>query len=118
MKYMMLIYQGTTPTPLDAEWEGLADDVKGVVYAGYKAINEDARVVTGEQMQPPEMASTVRVKDGETLVTDGPFAETKDAIGGYFFLEGDNLDDAIELAARVPAAFMGGAVEVRPIGGW
>jgi hypothetical protein len=74
-------------------------------------------VATGERMQPPEMASTVRVKDGETLVTDGPFAETKDAIGGYFFLDADNLDDAIELAARVPAARMGGAVEVRPIGG-
>ena len=118
MKYMMLIYQGTTPTPRDSEWEGLSDEVKGAVYAGYKAINEDPRVATGEQMQPPEMASTVRVKDGETLVTDGPFAETKDAIGGYFFLEADNLDDAIELAARVPAAFMGGAVEVRPIGGW
>jgi len=117
MKYMMLIYQGTTPTPSDAEWERLPDDVKGAVYAGYKAINEDPRVATGERMQPPEMASTVRVKDGETLVTDGPFAETKDAIGGYFFLDADDLDDAIELAARVPAARMGGAVEVRPIGG-
>ena len=117
MKYMMLIYQGATPTPQSSEWETLSDEVKSAVYADYKAINEDPRVETGERMQPPEMASTVRAKDGETLVTDGPFAETKDAIGGYFLLDADNLDDAIELAARVPAARMGGAVEVRPISG-
>jgi hypothetical protein len=117
MKYMMLIYQGTTPTPRDAEWEGLSDEVKNGVYADYKAINENPRVTSGEQMQAPEMASTVVVKDGETLVTDGPFAETKDAIGGYFFLEAENLDEAIELATRVPAARMGGAIEIRPLGG-
>jgi len=118
MKYMMLIHQGSTPTPRDPEWETLDEEVKSAVYADYKAINENPSVTPGEQMQSPEMASTVRVKDGETLVTDGPFAETKDAIGGYFFLEADNLDDAIEIAATVPAARMGGAVEVRPLGGW
>jgi hypothetical protein len=118
MKYMMLIYQGSTPTPRDAEWETLPDEVKNGVYADYKAINENPSVTPGEQMQSPETASTVRVSDAQTLVTDGPFAETKDAIGGYFFVEADNLDDAIEIAATVPAARMGGAVEVRPLGGW
>src|SRR5579859_7766019 len=113
MRYMMLIYQGTTPTPGSAEWEGLSDEAKGAVYADYQAINQDPRVAVGERMQAPEMASTVRVNDGQTLVTDGPFAETKDAVGGYFFFDADNLDDAIEIAARVPAARMGGAVEVR-----
>jgi hypothetical protein len=117
MRYMMLIYQGTTPTPRDPEWEQLPAEVKSTVFAGYEAINEDPRITTGEQMQPPEMASTVRVEDGETLVTDGPFAETKDAIGGYFFIEAENLDDAIEVAAKVPPASMGGAIEVRPIAG-
>lgn len=66
-------------------------------------------------MESPETATTVRVRDGATLTTDGPFAETKEAIGGYMFFEADDLDAAIELASRVPAARMGGAVEVRPL---
>ena len=66
-------------------------------------------------MQPPETATTIRVRDGETLTTDGPFAETKEAIGGYLLFEADDLDAAIELASRIPAARMGGAVEVRPL---
>jgi hypothetical protein len=66
-------------------------------------------------MQPPETATTVRVQDGQTLITDGPFAEVKEAIGGYGFFEADDLDAAIELAAKFPAASMGGAIEVRPL---
>ncbi len=115
MKYMMLIHQGTTPTPPSQEWEQLSDAEKGAVYAGYKALNEDARVTPGLQMQPPETATTVRVKDGETITTDGPFVEIKEAVGGYLHFEADDLDAAIELAARIPAASMGGAIEVRPI---
>jgi hypothetical protein len=72
-------------------------------------------VTSGLQLQPPETATTVRVQDGKTLTTDGPFAETKEALGGYFVFEADDLDAAIELASRVPAARMGGAVEVRPV---
>ena len=74
-------------------------------------------VTPGERMAGPETATTVRVKDGATLTTDGPFAEIKEAVGGYMFLEADDLDAAIELAAKVPAARMGGGVEVRPIVG-
>jgi hypothetical protein len=118
MKYMMLIYQGTTPTPPSEEWESLSDEAKGAVYAGYKALNETEGVTPGMQMQPPEVATTVRVKDGETLTTDGPFVEIKEAVGGYFHLEADDLDAAIEVASRVPAARMGGAIEVRPIAEW
>ena len=66
-------------------------------------------------MQPPEAATTVRVQDGKALTTDGPFVETKEALGGYLFLEADDLDAAIEVAARIPAARMGGAIEVRPL---
>jgi len=69
-------------------------------------------------MDAPEVATTVRVEDGKTLTTDGPFVEIKESIGGYFLYEADDLDAAIELAARVPAARLGGAVEVRPIVEW
>ena len=69
-------------------------------------------------MQPPELATTVRVRNGETLTTDGPFVSVKEALGGYFLYETDDLDAAIELASRVPAARMGGAVEVRPVAEW
>ena len=69
-------------------------------------------------MQPPETATTVRVQDGKTLTTDGPFVEIKEAIGGYFFFDAPDLDAAIDLASRVPAARMGGAIEVRPIVEW
>jgi hypothetical protein len=118
MKYMLLIHQGTTPTPGSDAWEGLSDEEKGAVYTAYKAVNETPGFTPGEQMQPPETATTVRVQDGKTLTTDGPFVELKEALGGYCFLEADDLDAAIELAARIPAARLGGAVEVRPIVEW
>lgn len=115
MKYMMLIHQGTTPTPPSEEWERLSDDEKKAIYGAYQAINETPGVSPGVQMQPPETATTVRVKDGETLTTDGPFVETKEALGGYLFFEAEDLDAAIELASRIPAARLGGAIEVRPV---
>lgn len=115
MKYLLLIHQGSTPLPGSEEWENLSDQEKGAVYAAYKAINENPGVTPGVQMQPPETATTVRVEDGKTLTTDGPFVEIKEAIGGYLFFEADDLDAAIELAASIPAASMGGAVEVRPL---
>jgi hypothetical protein len=115
MKYMLLIHQGSTPLPGSEEWESLSEDERGAVYGAYRAINETPGVSPGVQMQSPETATTVRVKDGETLTTDGPFVETKEALGGYLFLEADDLDAAIELASLVPAAKMGGAVEVRPL---
>ena len=118
MKYMLLIYQGTTPVPGTEAWEGLSKEEQGAVYGAYKALNETPGYTPGEQMQGPETATTVRVQDGKTLTTDGPFVEIKEAIGGYLLFEADDLDAAIELAARVPAARLGGAVEVRPIVEW
>jgi hypothetical protein len=115
MKYMLLIHQGATPLPGSPAWDALADDQKNAVYGAYKALNETAGVTPGLQMQPPETATTVRVHDGQTLTTDGPFVETKEALGGYLFLEADDLDAAIALAAKIPAASMGGAIEVRPV---
>ena len=119
MRYLLLIHQGTTPTPRDPDaWAQLPEDEQKAVFADYKAINETPGVTPGEQMDSPETATTVRVQDGRTLTTDGPFAELKEAIGGYFVLEADDLDAAIAIAARVPAARLGGAVEVRPVAEW
>ena len=124
MKYMLLIHQLDSPRPhregesnqaAVAAFAKLSDDEKNDIYGGYMAINQTAGVTPGEQLQPPEMATTVRVQNGETLTTDGPFAETKEAIGGYLLFEAEDLNAAIELAARIPAARLGGAVEVRPM---
>jgi hypothetical protein len=115
MKYMLLIHQGTTPTPRSEGWDALSEAEKGAVYAAYKAINENPAVTPGVEMRPPETATTVRVQDGKTLTTDGPFVEIKEAIGGYLFFDAEDLDGAIELASQIPAARMGGAIEVRPI---
>jgi hypothetical protein len=115
MKYMLLIQQGDTPTPGSDEWDRLSEDEQKAVYAAYQAINETAGVSPGVWMQPPETATTVRVQDGKTLTTDGPFVAIKEALGGYLLFDADDLDAAIELASRIPAARMGGAVEVRPV---
>jgi len=119
MKYMLLIHQGDAPTPYTPdEWARLSEEEQQAVYADYGAVNETPGVTPGQQLQPAETATTVRVQDGKTLTTDGPFPATKEALGGYLFFEADDLDAAIELASRIPAARMGGAVEVRPIGGY
>ena len=116
MKYMLLIHQGDTPTPYTKEaWERLSEDERRQVFADYRAVSETPGVNPGLQLAPPETATTVRVQDGRTLTTDGPFVETKEALGGYLTFEADDLDAALELAARIPAARMGGGVEVRPI---
>jgi hypothetical protein len=117
MKYVLLIHQGDAPTPYTPEeWGRLSEEEQKEVYAAYQAINETPGVTpAGFQMQPPETATTVRVQDGRTLTTDGPFVTVKEALGGFLVFEADDIDAAIELASRIPAARMGGAVEVRPI---
>jgi hypothetical protein len=115
MKYLLLIQQGDTPTPGSDAWERLSQEEQNAVYGAYKGVNETPGVTPGTWLESPESATTVRVQDGKTLTTDGPFVAIKEALGGYLFYEADNLDAAIELASRIPAASMGGAVEVRPI---
>ena len=116
MKYMLLIHQGTAATPRTPDaWAKLSEEEQKAVYMDYRAVGETPGVTPGLELDAPETATTVRVADGQTLTTDGPFVETKEAIGGYLFLEADDLDAAIELAGRIPAARMGGAVEVRPV---
>ena len=117
MKYMLLIQHGSSETPLTDDWNTLSPEEQQAVYAAYKAINETPGVTPGQWLDDPPTATTVRVQDGRTLTTDGPFVELKEAIAGYLFYEAEDLDAAIELAARIPAARMGGAVEVRPIKG-
>ena len=116
MNYLLLIQQGDTPTPADPEaWGRLSEDEQSSIYRDYQAVNETPGVTPGTWMEPPETATTVRVQDGKTLTTDGPFVAVKEALGGYLFFEADDLDAAIELASRIPAARFGGAVEVRPL---
>ena len=115
MKYLLLIQQGDTPTPGSEDWDRLSEDEQKAVYTDYQAINQTPGVTPGLWLQGPEAATTVRVEDGKTLTTDGPFVAVKEALGGYLVFEADDLDAAIEVASRIPAARMGGAVEVRPI---
>jgi hypothetical protein len=116
MKYMLLIHQGDAPTPHDPDaWSRLSEDEQKAVYSDYQAVSSTPGVTPGVELAEPESATTVRVEDDKTLTTDGPFVATKEALGGYLFFEADDLDAAIELASRIPAARMGGAIEVRPI---
>ncbi len=109
MKYALLIYSKP------GSHEELPEDESKSVFAEYMALREDPRCLDGAGLQPVETATTVRVQDGQTLTTDGPYAETKEVFGGYYVYDADNLDQALELAARIPAARMGGAIEVRPV---
>jgi hypothetical protein len=114
MKYMLLIYQGTTPTPRSPDaWARLSKDEQKEIVGAYKAINETAGVTPGVVLQPG--ATTVQVEDGKLVTTDGPFVPVEQALDGYLMFEAADLDAAIELASRIPAAAMGGAVEVRPV---
>jgi hypothetical protein len=115
MKFLLLIHQGNAPTPGSEEWNRLSEDEQKGVYSDYQAINQTPGVRPGLWLEPPEMATTVRVEGGKTLTTDGPFVAVKEALGGYLVFEADDLDAAIELASRIPAARLGGAIEVRPI---
>jgi hypothetical protein len=109
MKYAVLIYED--PTAYDgldqAALTGLTDE--------YMAVRNDPVCIDGARLQPASTATTIRVDDGEMLLTDGPFADTKEILGGFFVFEAGDLDTALELAARIPAARLGGKVEVRPL---
>ena len=109
MKYAVLIYAEPNAH------EALGEEQFRSMFQEYMALTEDPRCVANGQLQPVESATTIRVQDGRTLTTDGPFVEMKEALGGYLFYEADDLDAAIEVAARIPAARMGGAIEIRPI---
>ena len=108
MKYALLIYG-------KPEFRELPEEQLKSVVGEYEALLGEPGVLAGQQLQGTESATTVRVENGEALLSDGPFVDAKEYLGGILMLEADNLDEATALAARVPAARMGGAVEVRPI---
>jgi len=111
MQYALLIYSDTAQ---DA-FSQLSEEEQQGILGEYYAISEAAGTIGGEQLQPAETATTVRVENGQTLTTDGPFADTKEVLGGFYLVEADSLDGALEVAGRIPAARLGGSVEVRPI---
>ena len=116
MKYMLLIHQGDAPTPRSPdEWARLSEDEQKAVYADYQAINQTPGVTPGLGLRAAETATTVRVQDGKTLTTDGPFVAVKEALGGYLVFETDDLDAAIDLAARDSGGPHGRRRRGRPI---
>ena len=112
MKYLLHNY--STPEYREG-FERLSADEQQAIVEEYLTIGQFPEVLGGHQLQPVETATTVRVENGQTLLTDGPFVDAKEHLGGYFLVEADDLDAALAIAARIPAARMGGAVEVRPL---
>jgi hypothetical protein len=112
MKYVLLIHSGDE---VRGRFNSLDDAGQQAILDEYSVLTEAPGVQDSAHLHPADTATTVRVKDGRTLTTDGPFIEAKEALGGYFAYEGKDLDAAIELAARIPAARMGGAIEIRPV---
>jgi hypothetical protein len=111
MRYALLIYPGSTAEQV----QRLPEEEQQSIVAEFLALMEEPGVLAAGRLEPPENTTTVRVEDGRTLATDGPFADTKEFLGGLYLIEADNLDVALQRAARIPTARMGGAVEVRPV---
>jgi hypothetical protein len=111
MKYMLQIYGNITRD----QFAEMSEDERNELYAAWGAVNQTPGITPGMELADPATATTVRVQDGKALTTDGPFVEVKEALGGFLLFEADDLDAAIELAAKIPAARMGGAIEIRPV---
>jgi hypothetical protein len=111
MQFALLIYDDPS------KWENLSEDEYAKLYAEYAAVSNLPATTSGQQLQPIDTARSVRVKDGDRVVTDGPFAETKEVLGGFYLVEAASSEEAEAIAAQVPSARMGGTVEVRPIVG-
>jgi hypothetical protein len=109
VKYMLLVYDDP------AEWTDVTEEQRPALYAEYVAVAQDPATVHSAQLDGVEKAKTVRIRNGRTLVTDGPFAETKEHLGGYYLVEADSIDDAVQIGARIPSARLGGSIEVRPL---
>jgi hypothetical protein len=112
MQYMLLIYGD------ESSWDDRSDEERGQMMQAYGAFTQELRdrgaMIAGDALESAQTATTVRVQNDETLTTDGPFAETKEQLGGYYLVEADSLDEAIEWAAKIPGA-RHGSVEVRPV---
>jgi hypothetical protein len=112
VQYMLLIYDDPSV------WAALSEDEMNEAYAAYgaftKELRDSGRFVAGDQLQPTSTATSIRVRGGKTLTTDGPFAETKEVLGGYYLITADSLDEALEWGAKIPSSKVG-TIEVRPI---
>lgn len=112
MRYMLLIYTNEAEEPAENSAE------HGQIMAAYAAFTQDiasrGMMAGGERLKPSAIATTVRVRGGKTLTTDGPFAETREQLGGYYLVDCKDIDEALEVAARIPGACLG-SIEVRPI---
>ena len=112
MKYLCLIYDD------EKKWAEMpkaeADAIMGEYFAFTQGIKESGHMLAGEALQPVETATTVRVRNGRVSTTDGPFAETKEQLGGFYLIEARDLNDAIQVAAKIPSARIG-SIEVRPV---
>jgi hypothetical protein len=111
MKYALLIYASESSD----QWDAMPEAEREAISAEYYAIAGEPGAIGGEQLQPSDTATTVRVENGQTLTTDGPFMATKEVLGGFYLFDAPDLDAALDVAARIPAARLGGSVEVRPI---
>jgi hypothetical protein len=109
MKYALLIYDDP------AQWTDISENQMKSIYGEYMAVSELPNTTGGSQLQPADTARSVRVKDGKSIVSDGPFAETKEVLGGFYLIDAGSSAEAEEIAARIPSARMGGTVEVRPL---
>ena len=109
MKYMLLVYDNP------ANWENVTEDEMNGLYAGYAAVAQNPATVDSAQLKPVETAKTVRLNGGDTITTDGPFAETKEHLGGYYLVDTGSIEDALAIAATIPSVKMGGSVEVRAL---
>jgi hypothetical protein len=109
LQYALLIYNKPDV------YDGFTEQESQAVAAEYLAVRGDSRITSSAKLAPVETATTIRVQDGDALVTDGPFADTKEVFGGFYLLEADDIEAALELAARMPAARLGGSVEIRPV---
>lgn len=112
MKFVLLIHQGSTPLPGSDRWKALPEEEQKRIYADYAQISATAGVTPGPPLGLPEAARTVQVRDGKPQIKSGP--HLAEGVGGYLVFEAENIEAAIALAARIPAARLGGAVEVRP----
>ena len=114
MQFVLVIYHGNFPLPGTPEAESVTEEQKKAIYADFEALNKMKNLTPGVPLGLPENATTVRVVNGSTVSTKGPYLGVRGAVGGYGVVEADNLDDVVAIAARIPQARMGGAVEVRP----
>ena len=114
MQFVLVIYHGTTPLPGTPAWKSLSHAEQREAYADYEALNQMENLTPAPPLGLPENATTVRVENGSTVTTEGPYFGAENAAGGIYVLEAEDLDTAVAIASRIPQARRGGAVEVRP----